>query len=145
MSLDVKYLLLLIKKKSRRNVTTTKSDSFCSTKFSIHFYWQTCKVASAVVPLPYAIVYILLTLSQPEYSGYICRWRSSNQPAINHCFFFYRIYRKRLNFRVLSCSLLILLIFTGWRKILGFGWFMVFNATFTIFQLYLGGQFYRWR
>ena len=87
MSLDVKYLLLLIKKKSRRIVTTTKSDSFCSTKFSIHFYWQTCKVASAVVPLPYAIVYILLTLSQPEYSGYICRWRSSNQPAINQFFY----------------------------------------------------------
>jgi len=24
------------------------------------------------------------------------------------------------------------------------GWFMVFNATFTIFQLYHGGQFYWW-
>jgi hypothetical protein len=25
------------------------------------------------------------------------------------------------------------------------GWFMVFNATFKIFQLYHGGQFYWWR
>jgi len=24
-------------------------------------------------------------------------------------------------------------------------WFMVFNATLTIFQLYCGGQFYWWR
>ena len=25
------------------------------------------------------------------------------------------------------------------------GWFMVFNATFNSFELYLGGQFYWWR
>jgi hypothetical protein len=30
-------------------------------------------------------------------------------------------------------------------KMVWFSWFMVFNATLTIFQLYHGSQFYWWR